>query len=132
MAHIGTTAVQLLNKVQWRLLIEGATNVVNTALTLSDRLDARNKERQRSRPDGQADTLSALGTEVTQIRERLDTTEGAARQQAELISRMAAQEEAILRGVENLSHRVTILNWALAGTIVLAAVALLGALLLPR
>ena len=44
MAHIGTTAAQFLNKVNWRLLIDGATTIVNTALNLSDRLDARNKD----------------------------------------------------------------------------------------
>ena len=132
MAHIGTTAAQFLNKVNWRLLIDGATTIVNTALNLSDRLDARNKDRQRRSPDADTDTLSMLLTDVTEIKEQLDTIEGESREHAELISRMAAQEEAMLRGIEALSTRVSKLFWASIGTGALAIAALLVALLSPQ
>ena len=132
MAHIGTTAAQFLNKVNWRLLIEGATTIVNTALSLSDRIEARNKERQRRSPGADTDTFSMLLTDVTEIKERLDTMEGESREHAELISRMAAQEEAMLRGIEALSTRVSKLFWASIGVGALAIAALLVALLSPQ
>ena len=132
MAHIGTTAAQFLNKVQWLRLIEGATSIVNTALNLSDQQDARNKERQHRSHDVDTDTLSGLHTDMTDIKERLETMEAESREHAELISRMAAQEEAMLRGIEALSTRVSKLFWALIGASALAIAALLLAILTPQ
>ena len=73
-----------------------------------------------------------LLTDVTEIKEQLDTIEGESREHAELISRMAAQEEAMLRGIEALSTRVSKLFWASIGTGALAIAALQVALLSPQ
>ena len=118
--------------VPWTALITGASAIASAAGALFGRMGRRGTGQQSSNPNVDTDTISRLGTEVTDIKDRLVTVEIEAREQAELISRMATQEEAILRGLEALSTRMSFIYWALAGTIAVAIAALLVALLIPR
>ena len=109
--------------VPWTALITGASAIVNAAGALFGRMGRRDAGQQSSNPNVKTDTISGLRTDLTEIMERLDNGESEAREQAELISRMAAQEEAILRGLEALSTRMSFIYWALAGTVAVAIAA---------
>ena len=115
-------------KVPWTAIVNGASRIMDTALKQRHESN-RHKERQRPNPDGGTDSLPALRKDVTGMLERLDALEGSESAQAELISKMAAQEETLLRGLQAVSTRVTVLYWALAATVTVAAIALLFALL---
>ena len=120
---------RVLAAVPWEVLIKEAPKIVDAALKLHDRVRSRNKGRQRPDPDAGADSPQALRRDVKGILERLDALEDSESAQAKLISKMVVQEEALLRGLQALSTRVTALYWALAVTVTVAAAALLFALL---
>ena len=122
-------AAPLLAAVSWEVLIKETPKIVDAALKLHDRVRSRNKGWQRPDPDAGADSPQALRRDVKGILERLDALEDSESAQAELISKMVVQEEALLRGLQALSTRVTALYWALAVTVAVAAAALLFALL---
>ncbi len=89
-----------------REAVAKAPEIVNTAANLIGKV----RNRKRGGPDR-------------------DSTDDTADLQAELISQMAANQEALLRGMQAMASRLVVLSWALAATGALAIAALLLALL---
>ena len=105
----------LLANIPWPTLIDRAPWLVGSARDLYETL--------RKRRDEPADRPPTIGD----ISSRLDELEGLQTRQAELLSRMAAQEEAISRGLRIVSMRLLAAALAALGAIILALIALVVA-----
>ena len=112
----------LLGAIPWRQLMTAAPQVVETAVEIYDL--ARGKRRGRPALGPAAtDDLRGLRTEVAYLAERIDSLEGAAESQAELIARMARTDAALLRWVIALTVLTSL-------SIAVAAAALIAVLIL--
>ena len=107
----------LLANIPWPTLLNRAPWLVDSARDLYETLRKRREE-----PEGQP-----LSATVEDISSRLDELEDHQTRQAELLSRMAAQEEAISRGLSIISTRLLVVALAALGAIILGLVALVVA-----
>ena len=108
----------LLANIPWPTLLERAPWLVDSARDLYETLRKRREEPEDDRP---------LSATIGEISSRLDELEDHQTRQAELLSRMAAQEEAISRGLRIVSTRLLAVALAAIGAIILALVALVVA-----
>lgn len=108
---------RVLGNIAWVTLLESAPWLVDNAKDLYESLRKRREE-----PEDQP-----LSATVGDISSRLDELEDHQTRQAELLSRMAAQEEAISRGLKIVSTRLLAVALAAIGAIILALVALVVA-----
>ena len=107
----------LLANIPWPTLLDRAPWLVDSARDLYETLRKR-REEPEERP---------LSATIGDISSRLDELEDHQTRQAELLSRMAAQEEAISRGLSIISTRLLVVALAALGAIVLALLALVVA-----
>ncbi len=114
----------LLSAVPWKEIVVNTPMLMDVAAKLLDAAQRRGRSSPGPGTEG-SDSLPKLRADIEQ---RLSELEKHELEQSSLISQMAAQEEALLRGMQALSTRVSILSWALAGTI--AAVITAGLFLL--
>ena len=106
-----------LASIPWPALLGHAPWLVDSARDLYETL--RNR---REKPESQP-----LSATLEDISSRLDELEDHQTRQAELLSRMAAQEEAISRGLRIVSTRLLALALAALVAIILALIALVVA-----
>ncbi len=107
----------LLANIPWPTLLGHAPWLVDNAKDLYESLRKRREE-----PEDQP-----LSVTIGDISSRLDELEDHQTRQAELLSRMAAQEEAISRGLRIVSTRLLAAALAGLGAIILALIALVVA-----
>ena len=69
------------------------------------------------------ETANVTGA-LDEMATRLDGVDADQVKQAGLLSQMAAQEEALSRGLQTLSFRVTVLLWVSSSALVLAGIAI--------
>ncbi len=108
---------RVLGNIAWVALLERAPWLVDNAKELYESLRKRREE-----PEGQP-----LSATIEDVSSRLDELEDHQTRQAELLSRMAAQEEAISRGLRIVSTRLLAAALAALGAIILALIALVVA-----
>ena len=107
----------LLASIPWPALLGRAPWLVDSARDLYEALRKR-----REKPEGQP-----LSATLEDLSSRLDELEDHQTRQAELLSQMAAQEEAISRGLRIVSTRLLIAALAALGAMILALIALVVA-----
>ena len=114
----------LLGAVPWKEIVTATPRVMEVAAKLLD--NAQQRRRPTSKSGAEDDSLPKLRADLERQLGELERHEI---EQTELISQMAQQEEALLRGMQALSTRVTILFWALVVAVAVAITALVIALL---
>ena len=124
-----TVILTAMASVPWKEVITTAPKVMDSGLRLYESVRNRNRTRPTQGTDPEIDSLPELRREMRGIQDRLGALEGNEVEQAELISQMAKQEEALLRGMQTMSSRLIVLCWALAVMSAVAVAALLVALL---
>ena len=108
---------KVLGSIPWPLLLDRAPWLVDRSKDLYDSL--------RNRREGpEAEPISVT---VGDISSRLDELEDHQTRQAELLSQMAAQEEAISRGLRTVSTRLLAATLVALGAVILAMGALVVA-----
>ncbi len=104
----------LLANIPWPTLLDRAPWLVDSARDLYESLRKR-REEPEDRP---------LSATIGDISSRLNELEDHQTRQAELLSRMAAQEEAMSKGLRIVSTRLLATALAALGAIILAVIAL--------
>ncbi len=107
----------LVGNIPWPMLLDRAPWLVDSAKELYETLRKRREE-----PEGQP-----LSATIGDISLRLDELEAHQTRQAELLSQMAAQEEAISRGLRTVSTRLLAATLVALGAVILAIIALVVA-----
>ena len=107
----------LLANIPWPTLLDRAPWLVDSARDLYDTLRKR-----RDEPEDRPPTIADISS-------RLDELEDHQTRQAELLSRMAAQEEVTSKGLRIVSTRLLAATLAALGAIILALIALVVAAL---
>lgn len=106
-----------LGAVPWKDILLAAPSIVESAHRLCEGLSKRHRRQTEATPG--ADLASA----VADVKVRLEALEGSQTRQAELIARMAQQEEALSQGLRSVSARLTLLLWLSGGALVAASAA---------
>ena len=122
--------LQALAVVPWKEILTSAPAIVSSARFLYERLRQRSGDGE---PQSSADVspdVASLGAELDAMRTRLQALESDQARQADLIAQMATQEEALSRGLQAVSSRVTVLLWVSVAALVAALVAVALALVL--
>lgn len=91
-------------------------------------LTERRRSQDSAAADADPDIPSGLGRHFSDFEKRLTTLEADESVQAELVSQMAAQEEALSLGLRALSTRVTLLLWVSVGAVLVAVAAIVIAI----
>jgi hypothetical protein len=120
----------MLSAVKWAELITTSLKIADSARRWYDTLSRRKSQQGSISPVAEPETLASLSTAVQQTITRLEETESDLAEQAQLISRMATQEEALSRGLQAISTRLTMLLWVSWGALLLGSIALVIAFLI--
>ena len=115
--------------MNWAVPLTEAPKVVESARRLYGKLSRTEQPQSEAPPEVESDGLPAVLDEMAELRTRLNDLESDLTRQAELASRMAAQEEALSQGLQAVSGRATAALWLSGGAALLAAVAIVVALL---
>ena len=118
-----------LSALKWTDLIKTSLSIADTARKWYETLNRRKAQKGSAPPITESATLSSLSTAVQQAITRLEETEADVAEQAQIVSQMAAQEEAMSRGFQALSARVTVLMWISASGLLIAFAALVIAVI---
>ena len=111
-------AVWTITNIPWKEIIKAVPVLVESARKFhSSRL-------QRSDTRKDKDTVVEDNQSAVMIDSRLRTLEDDATAQAEIVSRMAEQVEALSIGLQTLSARATMLMWVACGSTAIAVVAI--------
>ena len=97
-----------LGAVPWEKIIKLAPPILEQARRFYETLINKKRNQPPSRP--KKPTLDSVSAALDDIQLRMETVEENEAKVAELISQMAAQEEALSRGLQIVSARVTILS----------------------
>ena len=109
-----------LAAVNWALVLKDAPKLANSARQLYQTIGKRDRG---ASPTTEAEGLSEVSAGVRELRSRVERLEAGEETRAELLSRMAVQEEALSRGLQGVAARLTVLLWVSVGALALAAVA---------
>jgi hypothetical protein len=111
------------------MLLTETPKLVNSARLLYDGIKNGGRHKAGVGGDAVAAEAPALGDAVDELRLRIDGVEAGLERQAELSSRMAAQEHALSEGLRAVSARATAALWLGGAALLMAAAAVLVALL---
>lgn len=114
--------VESLGTIPWKDIIIAAPSVVEAARRLYDTARRRTNHPE-PRPAASSDDLLAVSNRVNEIQARLREIEAADERQAELITCIAEQTEALSQGLTVISARMARVLWVAVGAIVVALVA---------
>jgi hypothetical protein len=125
MAFLASGALGVIN---WALILKEAPKIVREARQVYELVSRRRAEAQfRARLDP-AD-LPAVPDALNELRYRVDEMEAHNARQAELISQLAAQGEALSEALEATAGRLGLMMWVAGGAVLVAAASLAVALL---
>ena len=105
-------------------LINSAPKIMETARKFYADLKERHRPQDAAAADADLEISPGLRKRFADLEQRLATLETDESVQAELVSQMAAQEEALSRGLRALSMRVTLLLWVSVGAALVAVTAI--------
>jgi hypothetical protein len=112
--------ISALTAVSWKTILVTALPIAREARLLYKTLSGRRGEKD---PAQNSETASVSGA-LDKIATRLDEVDADQEKQAGLLAEMAAQEEALSRGLQALSARLTVLLWVSSFALVLALIAI--------
>jgi hypothetical protein len=117
--------IPALTAVSWKTILVTALPIAREARLLYKTLSGRRGESD----SGQSSETESVSGVLEKIATRLDEVDADQEKQAGLLAQMAAQEEALSRGLQALSARVTALLWVSSSALVLALIAVIIALI---
>ena len=117
-----------LSAVNWTSILKSAPDIVSEARRL---YEAVTKNRSASKAGHTADSgsMSAVLLALSEMRSTVEELEDRDVKQAEVISQIAAQGEALSRGLQIVSGRMTALLWVIASAMIIAVIGLVIAVL---
>ena len=116
-----------LGKISWTLILTQAPRIVSSATKLYDTL--RKRRTTASASTKAPDSPPSITVTVDEIKSRVESLEQNETTQAELISQIAAQGEALSHGLQVVSARQTLLLWVSGTALVAASIAIVVAIL---
>ena len=120
--------IAALSAVPWKEVIKAAPMLVAPARRLYESLRKRD-DSAAGKATSEPDSLSAFSAAFDEMRSSLDALEASETTQAKLISQMAAQGEALSRGLRAVSARQTMLMWLSGAALVIAPIGIVVAVL---
>ncbi|MFH1560093.1 MAG: hypothetical protein ABID84_01600 [Chloroflexota bacterium] len=118
-----------LSAIKWTQLITTSLQVANSARQWYETLSKKRAQKGSVPPIKESATLASLSTAVQQAITRLEETESDVAEQAQIVSQMATQEEALSRGLQAVSARLTVLLWVSASALLVGLIAIVIAFL---
>ena len=117
-----------LSKVSWTLILNQAPKIVGETRKL---IETVSKRRSTAGAFATADSanMTSGSQALNQVRSMVEELESHDIEQAELITQIATQEEALSRGLQIIAGRVIALLWIAATAILVAVIALVIAAL---
>jgi len=119
----------LLAAVNWTLLLTETPKVVSSARRLYESVSQRGQRVAIAEADDEAAVSRTLSDAVDELTLRVGDIENGLERQAELSSRMAAQERALSEGLRTVFSRATAALWLAGAALVVAAATLVVTLL---
>ena len=113
----------MISAVPWKMILTTAPAAVDSARLLYNGLKRRREGRASPSPTEEPDSHPQITKTIRQMRSRIDQLEVDSTRRAELISQLASQEEALARGLQAISARLTLLVWVSGAALVLATAA---------
>jgi len=120
-------AVRVLTVVPWKEVIKSAPKLVESARKI---LERRSKEKEDRDAPSDILTLEHVGASVDMLKSDLHHINIDATEQADLASQLAAQVEALSRGLEEMTSSLRLQKILLIGFAALSAVAVLLAVVI--
>ena len=117
-----------LGAIPWPLILRTTPQIVGEARKLYE-VVSKSRSTAKSSPRVQIDDLPEVSESLNELRLRIEEMEAHDAKQAELISQMAAQAEALSRGLQTVSSRTAVLLWIATGATLVAVIALVIAVL---
>ena len=111
--------IPALTAVSWKTILT-ALPIAREARLLYKTL----RDRRAKSDSGEGLETANVSGALDEIATRLDGVDADQEKQAGLLSQMAVQEEALARGLQTLSVRVTALLWVSSSALVLAIIAI--------
>lgn len=117
-------------------IIANLDKVATTVVKWHEKAKARKQRKPEQQSNGERDSISGLRTsmaslnirkfrtEIAELREDLETLEGAVTSQAEAIGEIADRANTLLEGIQSMLTRTIVLSWAVAATALVAIAAL--------
>lgn len=117
-----------LSKVSWTLILNQAPKIVGEARKLIETVSETGSAARTSATADSAN-MTSVSQALDQLRSMVEELESHDVKQAELITQIATQGEALSRGLQIIGGRVNALLWIAATAILVAAIALVVAAL---
>ena len=114
--------IPALTAISWKTVLTALPIAREARLLYKTLSDRRGKS-----DSNHASETASVSSALNEIATRLDGVDADQERQAGLLSQMAAQEEALSRGLQTLSARVAALLWVSSAALVLAVVAIVVA-----
>jgi hypothetical protein len=117
-----------LGAIPWKMILTTTPPIVSEARKLYEVI-SKDRSTKNSSPTVGVTNLSEVSKTLSELRLRVEEMEAHDAKQAELISQIAHQGEALSQGLKILASRMTILIWMAASAIIVAVIALVVAAL---
>jgi len=111
-----------------QVVVVSAPKLITEARKIYESITDRRQTRKPMSDAGDQESSSALRERITDLQERVDALEATELHQADLVSQMAEQQQAIATGFQRLSKRVGLQFWATLIALVAAITAIVIAL----
>ncbi len=117
-----------LSKVPWTLILNQAPKIVGEARKLIETVSKRGST-ARTSATADSPNMTSVSQDLDRLRSMVEELESHDVEQAELITQIATQGEALSRGLQIIAGRVNALLWIAATAILVAVIALVAAVL---
>lgn len=111
-----------------QVVIASAPKLIAEARKIYERITDRRQTRKPMSDAGDQESASVLRERIANLQERVDALEATELDQADLVSQMAEQQQALATGFQRLSKRVGLQFWATLIALVAAIAAIVIAL----
>ena len=111
-----------------QVVIASAPKLIAEARKIYERITDRRQTRKPMSDAGDQESASVLRERIANLQERIDALEATELDQADLVSQLAEQQQALATGFQRLSKRVGLQFWATLIALVAAIAAIVIAL----